>query len=75
MSFPTLLGAAQRTYSAVIRSALADTGYADMPFAGYWITGFLASGVPGLQDLASRLTVSKQATSRIIDVQIGRASW
>jgi len=72
VSFPTLLGAAQRTYGAVIRSALADAGYVDMPFAGYWITGFLTRRGSGLQDLASRLTVSKQATSRIIDVLVKR---
>ena len=71
-SFPSLLGAAQRTYSVVIRSALAEAGYADMPLAGYWITGFLARGGSGLQDLASRLTVSKQATSRLVDVLVTR---
>lgn len=72
VSFPTLLGAAQRTYSAAIRSALADAGYADLPLTGYWITGFLARGGSGLQDLASRLTVSKQAISRIIDLLVTR---
>jgi DNA-binding MarR family transcriptional regulator len=71
-SFPSLLGAAQRTYSAAIRSSLADAGYADMPVTGYWITGFLARGGSGLQDLASRLTVSKQATSRLIEVLVQR---
>jgi DNA-binding MarR family transcriptional regulator len=71
-SFPSLLGAAQRTYSAAIRSSLAEAGYADMPVTGYWITGFLARGGSGLQDLASRLTVSKQATSRLVELLVQR---
>ena len=71
-SFPALLGAAQRTYTGAIRSALAKAGFADMPLTAYWIAGYLSRGGSGLQDLASRLTVSKQAASKIIDVLVRR---
>ena len=71
-SLPALLGAAQRTYTNAIRSALSASGFEDMPRTGYWITGLLAREGSGLGDLASRLTVSKQATSRLIDVLVRR---
>jgi DNA-binding MarR family transcriptional regulator len=43
-----------------------------MPRTGYWITGWLAREGSGLGDLASRLTVSKQAASRLVDVMVRR---
>lgn len=71
-SFPTLLGAAQRTYIAMVRSTLAEAGFADLPRTGYWIVGFVARGGSGLQELASGLTVSKQAASRLVDLLVQR---
>jgi DNA-binding MarR family transcriptional regulator len=70
--FPTLLNAAHRTYVAAMHAALAGAGFEDMPRTGYRIAVALARGGSSLQDLADRLAVSKQATSRLVEVLVQR---
>jgi DNA-binding MarR family transcriptional regulator len=71
-SLLALLSAAQRTYTAAIRSALAASGFADLPLTGYRIAISLRSRGLGLQELADTLSVSKQAASRLVDVLVTR---
>ena len=70
--FPVLLNMAHRTYTAAIAAALERAGLGDMPLAGYRVTVLLARQASGVQELAARLAVSKQATSRLVDVLVRR---
>jgi len=70
--FPVLLNTAHRTYTAAIAAALERAGFGDMPLAGYRVTVLLARQASGVQELAARLAVSKQATSRLVDVLVRR---
>jgi DNA-binding MarR family transcriptional regulator len=70
--FPTLLNAAHRTYVAAMQAALSVAGFDDMPRTGYRIAAALAREAASLQDLADRLAVSKQATSRLVEVLVQR---
>ena len=70
--FGTLLNAAHRTYTAAIHADLVDAGFSDMPTTGYRIAVFLARGRASMQDITDRLSVSKQAASRMVDVLVRR---
>ncbi len=72
VSLPTLMGAAQRTYVAAIQAALEAAGYGDIPPTGYRIVGALTRAGSGVQELAGRLAMSKQATGRLADVLVVR---
>jgi DNA-binding MarR family transcriptional regulator len=72
ISTPALIGAAQRTYVSEIRNALAKRGYDDMPRTAYRIVSALAESEASVQDLASRLAISKQAASRLVETLVQR---
>lgn len=70
--FGTLLNAAHRTYTAAIQADLVDAGFSDMPTTGYRIAVSLVRGGASMQDVTERLSVSKQAASRMVDVLVRR---
>lgn len=72
ISMPTLLGAAQRTYGSAIQAALASAGHGDVPRTGYRIVGALTRSGSSVQELASRLAMSKQSVGRLSDVLVVR---
>lgn len=72
VSMPTLMSAAQRTYLVAIQEALGGAGFGDVPPTGYRIVGALTRGGSNLQDLATRLAMSKQAVGRLADVLVAR---
>jgi DNA-binding MarR family transcriptional regulator len=72
VSMPTLMSAAQRTYLVAIQEALAGAGFGDVPPTGYRIVGALTRGGSSVQELATRLAMSKQAVGRLADVLVQR---
>ena len=69
---PTLMAAAQMTYSSAIQASLEAAGYGDVPRTGYRIVGMLTKGGSSVQELATRLAMSKQAVGRLSDVLVER---
>ncbi|HVB94762.1 MAG TPA: MarR family transcriptional regulator [Acidimicrobiales bacterium] len=69
---PPLLGAARRTYTTAIRSALIDAGFDDVPRSGGAVLGRIARSGRNLGDVAGELAVSKQAASQLIDTLVTR---
>jgi DNA-binding MarR family transcriptional regulator len=69
---PPLLGAARRTYTAAIRTALFDAGFDDMPRSGGSVIGRIARQGRNLRDVAGELAVSKQAASQLVDTLVAR---
>jgi DNA-binding MarR family transcriptional regulator len=66
-TIPALLRGARQTYGAVIRQALADADYDDMPRNGsYVISGIARTGAP-LGDIITTLGASKQAAGQLVD--------
>ena len=72
ITFPGLLGAALRTYSAAMAAELDRAGLDDMPRTGYRVIGSLARGSSNLQDIAIGLGMSKQAAGQLVDVLVAR---
>jgi DNA-binding MarR family transcriptional regulator len=69
---PALIGAAQRTYVTAIKDALERRGFDDMPRTAYRIVSALTTGGSSIQALASRLAISKQAASRLVETLVLR---
>lgn len=62
-----MLRGARRTYGTVIRRALAEAGYDDMPRDGsYVISAIARTGAP-LGNIITALGVSKQAGGQLVD--------
>jgi DNA-binding MarR family transcriptional regulator len=72
ITFPGLLGAALRAYSAAMVAELDRAGLDDMPRTGYRVIGSLARGSSNLQDIAIGLGMSKQAAGQLVDVLVAR---
>jgi DNA-binding MarR family transcriptional regulator len=71
---PALLRHARTTYGKVMRRALEEAGYDDMPRNGMYIVGGLALGantVP-MGQLVKELGVSKQAVGQLVDTLVLR---
>ena len=67
-----LLRLARNTVARVIRSALEQAGYADLPTNGpYVISATSVAGVP-LAAIIDHLRLSKQASGRLVDVLVLR---
>ena len=65
--FPALLRAAWRTYGSVVREALSEVGFDDMPRNGaYVVSGIAGSGAP-LSGIIEQLGVSRQAGGQLVD--------
>jgi DNA-binding MarR family transcriptional regulator len=69
---PALLGAARSVYGEVIRAALADAGYDDMPKRGSFILGAIANHGSTLASAVKGLRTSKQAASQLVDALVLR---
>ncbi len=71
---PALLRHARNTYGSVMRQALAEAGYDDIPGNGLYVIGGLALGAGGipLGQLVRELRVSKQAAGQLVDTLVLR---
>jgi DNA-binding MarR family transcriptional regulator len=67
-----LLRRAVRRYSAPVSDALEAAGFGDLPQRGVWALSALAQAEPGLsgRDLVTRMGISKQAVSQLIDTLV-----
>lgn len=68
-TLPTLLRHARGTYGRVLREALTEAGYDDVPANGLYVIGLLAaanSGVP-VGRLAIALGITKQGVGQLVD--------
>lgn len=74
LSLPVLLRQARNTYGAVMRTALADAGYEDIPTNGLYVIGGLAlqKGGRPLSQLIEELKISKQAAGQLVDTLVVR---
>lgn len=67
-----LLRAGWRAYGDVVRTAVADAGFDDLPRNGAYVIGATAKNAMTLQQLPSALGVTKQAFSQLIDTLVIR---
>lgn len=67
-----LLRAAWRAYGDVVRAALAEAGFDDLPRNGAYVIGARARGALTMPQLPSALGVSKQAFSQLVDSLVTR---
>ena len=74
LSMPVLLRRARNTYGSVMRTALADAGYEDIPKSGLYVIGGLAlqRGGRPLSQLIEELKISKQAAGQLVDTLVVR---
>ncbi|HUC04946.1 MAG TPA: MarR family transcriptional regulator [Acidimicrobiales bacterium] len=70
-SAPWLLRRVNQHYRAAIASALQAAGFDDLPQPGYWALMALDGGVREAGQLVSRMGISKQAVSKLIDSLVG----
>lgn len=71
-SMSALLRAAWRSYGDVVRTAVEEAGFDDLPKNGAYVIGATAKNAMTLQELPSALGVSKQAFSQLIDTLVTR---
>jgi DNA-binding MarR family transcriptional regulator len=69
---PGLLLAARATYGAVIRSALSDAGFSDVPRNGGYVLAAIAQPEAALQEIIARLGASKQTAGQLVDALAAR---
>lgn len=67
VSTSALLRAAFRSYGDVVRAAVADAGFEDLPRNGAYVIGATAKDSLTMQQLPSALGVTKQAFSQLVD--------
>lgn len=67
VSTSALLRAAFRSYGDVVRAAVADAGFDDLPRNGAYVIGATAKDALTEQQLPSALGVTKQAFSQLVD--------
>ena len=72
IGIPVLLRAARGAYGNAIRRELVAAGFDDLPRAGPFVLGGMASHGVSAGDLVRQLEVSKQAASRLVDVLVLR---
>jgi DNA-binding MarR family transcriptional regulator len=67
-----LLRRTVRRYAAPVADALEAGGFGDIPQRGVWAVSALARAEPGLsgRDLVTRMGISKQAVSQLIDTLV-----
>jgi DNA-binding MarR family transcriptional regulator len=56
-----------------MQSSLSRSGFADLPLTGFRIIVLLARSPSRIGELASRLELSKQAASRVVELLVQRA--
>ena len=71
---PALLRHARTTYGVVMRQALDEAGYDDIPGNGLYVIGGLALGSDKypLSQIIKELRVSKQAAGQLVDALVAR---
>jgi DNA-binding MarR family transcriptional regulator len=69
---PGLLLAARATYGTVIRNALADAGFADVPRNGGYVLAAIAQPEAALREIIARLGASKQTAGQLVDALAAR---
>ncbi|MHA3703568.1 MarR family winged helix-turn-helix transcriptional regulator [Jatrophihabitans sp. YIM 134969] len=67
-----LLRAAWRSYGEVVRRALAEAGFDDLPRNGAYVVGATARGSLSMSELPRALGVTKQAFSQLVDTLVLR---
>ena len=67
VSTSALLRAAFRSYGDVVRAALADAGFDDLPRNGAYVVGAMAKDALTMRQLPAALGVTKQAFSQLVD--------
>lgn len=67
-----LLRAAFRSYGDVVRQAVAEAGFEDLPRNGAYVIGATAKDALSMRQLPSALGVSKQAFSQLVDTLVLR---
>lgn len=71
-STSALLRAAWRAYGDVVRTALSDAGFDDLPRNGAYVVGATAKAALTVQQLPGALGVTKQAFSQLTDMLVLR---
>jgi DNA-binding MarR family transcriptional regulator len=69
---PGLLLAARATYGTVIRRALSDAGFNDVPRNGGYVLAAIAQPEAALQEIIARLGASKQTAGQLVDALAAR---
>jgi DNA-binding MarR family transcriptional regulator len=69
---PALLRRARDVYRSVVRTALVEAGYDDMPRDGAYVVGGVARAGAPLGELIKRMGVSKQAGGQLVDTLVAR---
>ena len=72
LGIPGLLRGARRAYANVVRAALAEAGFDDMPRNGAYVLARVYGDSTALVGLAKGLGISKQAVSQLIDTMVMR---
>jgi len=72
VSTSALLRAGWRAYGDVVRTAVAEAGFDDLPRNGAYVLGATARQAMTLQQLPSALGVTKQAFSQLLDALVLR---
>jgi DNA-binding MarR family transcriptional regulator len=72
MPMPGLLLAARATYGTVIRDALSDAGFADVPRNGGYVLAAIAQPEAALREVIARLGASKQTAGQLVDALAAR---
>jgi DNA-binding MarR family transcriptional regulator len=69
---PGLLLAARASYGAVIRAALSDAGFDDVPRNGGYVLAAIAQPEAALREIIARLGASKQTAGQLVDALAAR---
>jgi DNA-binding MarR family transcriptional regulator len=72
VSTSALLRAAFRSYGEVVRHAVAEAGFDDLPRNGAYVVGATARHALTMQELPAALGVTKQAFSQLVDTLVLR---
>lgn len=72
VTMSALLRAAFRAYGDVVRTAVQEAGFDDLPRNGAYVLGATARNALTMQQLPSALGVTKQAFSQLVDALVTR---
>ena len=72
VTMSALLRAAWRAYGDVVRDALAEAGFEDLPRNGAYVIGATAREAMTMRQLPTALGVTKQAFSQLLDTLVTR---
>jgi DNA-binding MarR family transcriptional regulator len=72
VALPVLLDAGRRRHGAVMREALAEAGFDDLPRLGPRLVGGIARNGAGLTEFSRVLGTSKQRAGQLVDTLVAR---